>query len=266
MTKILFLAADPKDTQRLRLGREISAIKEELRAAPYGQQFDFESEEAARLSELSKILKRVQPDIVHFSGHGSNTAEILLEDEAGNARPVPKDALKAIFELMRGNIRCVVLNACYAEPQATAIAEDIDCVVGMIEQVDDDSAIRFAGEFYRQLASGNDLSCAFRLGQAQIKDGKNLARICTYKANPAEIRFVTPPESLAAGRMQRPWRTLMLVFSLFLVTYLTFAGSILLVNLLTQETTTVLYGAVALATVLGVAWGMVWLRIYHMFS
>jgi len=170
--------------------REISTIKDELRNSPYAHQFVFESEEATRLSNLSEILNRVQPDIVHFSGHASK-AGILLEDNAGNAQPVSEDALKEIFHLLRGNIRCVVLNACYTEQQAIAIAEDIPCVVtGMLNQIDDESAIAFASEFYRQLARGADVSMAFRLGRTQIKQGKELARLLAFKVNPSRIVFV----------------------------------------------------------------------------
>lgn len=189
MTKILLLASNPKDTQSLQLEREISTISEKLRQAPYGHQFVLEIEPATRRNMVSDILNRVQPDIVHFSGHASKT-EILLEDNAGNAQPISEAALKEIFHLLRGNIRCVVMNACYAEQQANVIAEEVDCVVGMLDQIDDESAIDFAGEFYRQLASGANVSKAFRLGRTQIKQGKELARLLVFKANPSEIVFV----------------------------------------------------------------------------
>ena len=56
-----------------------------------------------------------QPDIVHFSGHGSETSEIVLEDQAGASRVVPQHALSRLFSVLPGKIRCVVLNACYSE-------------------------------------------------------------------------------------------------------------------------------------------------------
>ena len=56
--------------------------------------------------------------------------------------------------MLRDNIRCVVLNACYSEAQAQAIAEAIDCVVGMTSAVGDDAAIEFATAFYRALGYG----------------------------------------------------------------------------------------------------------------
>ncbi len=41
---------------------------------------------------------------------------------------VPADALSSLFSLLKDDIRCVVLNACYSADQAEAIAQEIDCV------------------------------------------------------------------------------------------------------------------------------------------
>ena len=56
---------------------------------------------------------------------------IVLEDQRGHSQAVPPDALKQLFATLKDDIRCVVLNACFTEPQAEAIAGSIDCVVGM---------------------------------------------------------------------------------------------------------------------------------------
>jgi hypothetical protein len=61
-----------------------------------------------------------------------------------------------------------VLNACFSELQASAIAEHVDCVVGMTAAVKDTSAIDFAGAFYQGLGFGRSVQKAFRLGKNQI--------------------------------------------------------------------------------------------------
>ncbi len=45
----------------------------------------------------------------------------------------------------------VCLNACYSEKQAHAIAQHIDCVVGMSDAVGDESAVSFSASFYQAL-------------------------------------------------------------------------------------------------------------------
>ena len=83
MIKILFLAANPKDTDRLRLDEEVRDIQERLRMATLGSQFAVEQELAVRVNDLQEHLLRHQPQIVHFSGHGSRAGRIVLESQSG---------------------------------------------------------------------------------------------------------------------------------------------------------------------------------------
>ena len=68
---ILFLAANPSTTTRLRLDSEVRAIDQALRQANYRDQFDLRQHWAVRVADLQELLLRHQPHIVHFSGHGS---------------------------------------------------------------------------------------------------------------------------------------------------------------------------------------------------
>ena len=133
------------------------AIDRALREAQFRDRYHIEQQWAVRIGDLQEALLRFQPDIVHFSGHGTESNEIVLQDGSGGGQAVPRAALGRLFSVLRDNIRCVVLNACYSEPQAQAIADHIDCVVGMTTAVGDDAAIEFATAFYRALAYGRDL-------------------------------------------------------------------------------------------------------------
>jgi len=62
-----------------------------------------------------------------------------------------------------------VLNACFSEPQAEAIAEHIDYVIGTREAIGDDTAIAFSIGFYRALAAARSVEEAFQLGCAEIR-------------------------------------------------------------------------------------------------
>src|SRR5262249_11997447 len=53
-----------------------------------------------------------------------------------------------------GNIRLVVLNACFGWISAQVITETIECVVGMTGDIEDEAAITFASFFYKYLVSG----------------------------------------------------------------------------------------------------------------
>jgi hypothetical protein len=195
--RILWLAANPTDTDPLRLGEEIREIDGALRDAEFRDRFEITQEWAVRVGDLQPALLRYRPDIVHFSGHGTESSEVVLEDESGAARAVPREDLSALFSLLRDNIRCVVLSACYSEAQAQAIAEHIDYVVGMTSAVADADAIEFAKAFYRALGYGRDVETAFRLGTNQLgldRRDKDIPHLVSIKADAHAIVFASAPE------------------------------------------------------------------------
>lgn len=192
--KILFLAANPSDTSRLRLDKEIREIEFALRQAEFRDTFDIKQHWALRVADLQGYLLRYQPDIVHFSGHGSPFSEIILEDNHGRCHPVSPHALSQVFSVLKDNIRCVVLNSCYSEHQAQAIAQYIDCVVGMSKAIGDTAAISFAAAFYQALGYGRNVKKAFDSGRVQIDlenlDEQDTPQLRALNCNPEDITFV----------------------------------------------------------------------------
>ena len=190
---ILFLAANPSTTTRLRLDSEVRAIDQALRQANYRDQFDLRQHWAVRVADLQELLLRHQPHIVHFSGHGASSGEILLQDDAGRAQAVPPQALANVFSLLIDNIRCVVLNACFSQTQAVTIAQHVDCVVGMSQEIGDKDARAFAAAFYEALAYGKSVKTAFELGRnridlAGLEDGEVPQLLCP-NSDPAIVTF-----------------------------------------------------------------------------
>lgn len=172
-TKILFLGVSPKDAPRLRLDEEIRSIKQALRQTKFRNQFVVEQEWAVRVDDLQRHLLQYEPDIVHLSTHSNEANAIILEDNTGKMRPVPEQALGQLFSTLKDNIKCVVLNICYSEAQAKAIAEHIDYVIGMSDAIADEAAIGFSTSFYQALGYGRSIKIAFDLGVGQL-DLENL--------------------------------------------------------------------------------------------
>jgi sugar/nucleoside kinase (ribokinase family) len=169
MRKILVLAANPKDTKRLRLDKEIREIKNGLERAQKRDEFDFEQQLAARPQDVRRAMLDFRPNIVHFCGHGEGIEGITLEDEAGQAKLVSTEALAGLFELFAEKMECVVLNACYSEAQAEAISQHIDYVVGMSKSIGDNAAIEFAVAFYDALGAGESIEFAYNLARNAIQ-------------------------------------------------------------------------------------------------
>jgi len=204
MLKLLFLGANPSDTSRIRLGKEVRAIDDVLRKSEFRDQIQLNQHWAVRTSDVQSLLLRHSPHIVHFSGHGNEASEIILEDQNGNSTPVPVHALKQLFSTLKGNIQCVVLNACYSEEQAKAIAEHVFCVVGMATEVEDQSAASFSSAFYQALGYGKDLQTAYQLGCVQIAldglEGEDTPQLIALRGDPSKINLIKPKAPKPAAR------------------------------------------------------------------
>jgi hypothetical protein len=161
---ILLLAANPKGTPPLRLDEEVKKIDQGLERAKKRDQFKLVQKWAVTDDDLRRAMLDNDPEIVHFSGHGSGADGLAFEDDAGNTQLISGDSLGRLFELCSDTVKCVVLNACYSEAQADAISQHIDYVVGMKKAIGDEAAIKFAVGFYDALGAGRDVEKAFKFG------------------------------------------------------------------------------------------------------
>lgn len=201
MKTILFLAANPKGTSPLRLEQEARDIGDELRRAHQGEQFKLEQRWAVRSRDIQQAMLDISPQIVHFSGHGkgakialmsqdhpsdsvcrsAQTLErkftldaeslqtppqegLVFEDEMEREKLVSGGALAGLFELFTDEVQCVILNGCYSEVQARAIAEHVPYVIGMNDAISDKAAIEFSVGFYKALGAGRPIEFAYKMG------------------------------------------------------------------------------------------------------
>jgi CHAT domain-containing protein len=175
---ILILASNPKTTAPLRLDEEVREIDAGLQRARKRELFDLKQHWAVRVQDVYQSLLDFNPSIVHFSGHGSGDDGLVLEDENGQVRLVETVALAGLFEVFAHRIECVVLNACYSEVQASAIAfgtalcaiaQHIPYVIGMTKEIGDVAAIKFATGFYSALGAGKSVEFAYKVGCSVIQ-------------------------------------------------------------------------------------------------
>lgn len=225
MIKILFLAANPDGTERLRLDQEVRAIDRALREGKHRDRFDLLQHSAVTVDDLPALLLRHQPDIVHFSGHGSNQGAIFLEPGSGRSdheceedvedqsapsgRPgyVSARSLSRTFEILKDNVRCVVLNACYSDVQARGISEHVDVVIGMSRAISDKAAINFASAFYLGLGFGRDVRTAFELGCNAIDlmrlPEQDTPKLVASRMSPRDLILLSAPASSDVTRPRR---------------------------------------------------------------
>jgi hypothetical protein len=194
--KILFLAANPLDTVRLSIDEEVRAIQQTLRQADY-RIFDVQLGPAVRIEDLQALLLQHRPDILHFSGHGTETSALIFHTAQGNSVQVRGATLGQLFQILKDNLRCVVLNACYTAELAEGLAGVIDCVVGIENAITDSAALQFTTAFYRALGYGRSVQEAFALGRVQIDLAGlgDAAALHLTGANAGQLRFVNGQET-----------------------------------------------------------------------
>ena len=188
---ILVLAANPLDSERLRLDAEVRALDAALRQGAAGGRFDLRQQWAVRSGDLVDALLRHRPVILHFAGHGDADGNLIVEDFAGLAAPVRPAAFAALLAAVPG-VRGVVLNACWSDAQAAALLPHVDWVVGMAQEVADSAAVDFAAGFYRGLAAGETVATAVALGQAQILLAATDPNLAAESAALVRLRYNRP--------------------------------------------------------------------------
>ena len=191
---ILFLAANPLDTDRVALDREARAIQLELKRSGYRDRFEFVTWWAAEPLDLLRGLREQTPTIVHFSGHGARSASaaaghslgrdvivdgasspeastpagVMFVGANGRGQVVTPVAFGETLAAAGVQVRLVVLNACFTAPMAQALAAHVDCVVGMSGAIHDDAARIFSIGFYGGLGEQASVAAAVAHGKAAI--------------------------------------------------------------------------------------------------
>ena len=173
IVRVLFAAADPGDSPKLRLGEEIRGITRALRGSKYADKFLIEQLWAVRWADLRSELLRNTPDVLHICGLGSTKGGLLLEDDSGGGQEIPNEAVTALLSLFSDRLRLVVLNTRPAENLYEALAQKVDFVIGPTVIIADLEAIRFSAAFYEALADGKPVNMAFEFAVAnsQTKEG-----------------------------------------------------------------------------------------------
>lgn len=165
---VLFMAASPQSQSRLAIDEERRSVEQKVRGTPFASSMVFVEKWALRPDDLLQAANETSPSIVHFSGHGGSSGICLSTSDNKSTATVSGAILSAVFRQFRTRPKVVLLNSCYSEDQAKAIVNVVDCVIGMGDSIVDQSAIAFAGAFYRAIASGRSILDSFSQGKLSI--------------------------------------------------------------------------------------------------
>ncbi|MEG0913762.1 MAG: CHAT domain-containing protein [Oscillospiraceae bacterium] len=103
----------------------------------------------------------MNPDVVHFSGHGADTGDLVLESTDSSAKFVTKEAITQTIMASSDKLHLLVFNACFSYEQTQAVVNNVDAAIGMTTTIDDRAACSFAAQFYSSLGFGFSVKKAF---------------------------------------------------------------------------------------------------------
>jgi hypothetical protein len=169
MVSILFLAANPTDSRRLELEQEFQRIRAAIQSTRLASHIALYSRWDVRPDQLLQLLDQYRPQIVHFSGHGTDDGELRLQGRQGETRLVSTETLARVFRVAGDPVRLVLLNACSSRSEGQLVSEVVDCVIAMSQQITDAAATLFSEDFYRALGNGSDVERAFDHARLQVE-------------------------------------------------------------------------------------------------
>ena len=167
-TPILAVFANPRGSNPLRLSAEDRVIHECLRLSKYRGKISLDVLHAATIHDVRRALLEKDYRIVQFSGHGTGLG-LALEDQLGQMRLVPQEALAEFLSAYSPPIECVILNACYSKLQGQLIAAKVPYVIEMDGAISDEGATEFTRGFYDAIGAGKDIEFAYQEGCRTIK-------------------------------------------------------------------------------------------------
>jgi hypothetical protein len=158
---VLFFATNPKGTSQLRLDEEARTIQEMIRKSEHRDSISFETRWAVRPLDILQAINEINPDVVHFSGHGADTGELVLENTDGSAKFVTKEAITQVIMASSDKIHLLFFNACFSYEQAQEVVNHVEAAIGMSDSIGDKSACAFAAQFYSSLGFGLSVRKSF---------------------------------------------------------------------------------------------------------
>jgi tetratricopeptide (TPR) repeat protein len=186
--RILVVIAAPDDQKPLDTEEEIGVIQAALDEAVRTGRVQVEYLDDATLPAIGEALRRFQPHVLHYTGHGFYDQEkersyLALEDDSGKTRNAGIKELRPHLKDAR-DLRLVLLSGCqtartsdvdaFSGVATGLLQENIPAVLAMQYSILDQSGIELAQASYAALAQGDTPAQAIqraRLALWQFDEG-----------------------------------------------------------------------------------------------
>lgn len=165
---VLFLAANALKNAPLQLDAEARAIQDNIRRSEHREAIDFVTRWATEPLDILQAINEVNPQVVHFSGHGSQDDQLVLQGDDGQPKFVSLAAIVQVMLSASDTIRLVFFNICFSDDEAAAVVHYVEAAIGMKTSIGDEAAKVFAAQFYAALGFCKSLQTAFEQARAAL--------------------------------------------------------------------------------------------------
>lgn len=165
---VLFLASNPIGTDLLKLDTEARSIQEMIRKSEHRDSLLFKTHWGVRPSDILQGINELNPAIIHFSGHGSEDGNLILENPDGIAKFVVKEAITEAIITSSDDIKLIFFNTCFSAEQASNVVNHINLAIGMVTSIGDEAACIFAAQFYSSIGFGLSVAKAFNQAKSAL--------------------------------------------------------------------------------------------------
>ncbi|MEO6287513.1 MAG: CHAT domain-containing protein [Dyadobacter sp.] len=187
---ILCAFSNSGDAYLSQLEKEKEAISDALRERQ-GKGHLLLDTDASTIKKLRDRLLLYQPkvEIIHYAGH-ANASQLLMED----ATVYGAGLLESVR--LQKNLQLVFLNGCSTKEQVDQLLDaGVRAVIATSIEIGDDTATRFAEDFYKKLASGYSIDEAFKLATELVTAKNNELLSTTDNPGRGIVRSIKPPNS-----------------------------------------------------------------------
>jgi tetratricopeptide (TPR) repeat protein len=189
------MAAAPDDKIYVNVIKEGTEIQQTLDAQR--DKFEFINRIGITKNHFLDDLERYKPNILHFSGHGTEYASLVFQD----GDELSSEQLEKTFQSLPFKISLVFLNSCYSKKQANTISKYVDHIIGMKKDVSDDAAIIFSSQFYKSLLKNIDYKEAYEDAIAYLsyylESESNIPKLIVTHGLKSITKIISQPNTLS---------------------------------------------------------------------
>lgn len=157
--KILFVASEPVDLPETNWKKEYKSILNVFNNSKLKDYCFLEAEIDTESNDFLLALER-EPWLIHFSGHGTLEGNFIFEDKDKQKFIARTRDLMPFLEESK-TLKCVLFCSCYSSKLVEETKKVVEYSIGFEGPVENEDAIDFISQFYRNLTVVKTIDAAF---------------------------------------------------------------------------------------------------------